>query len=103
MNRIYVGNLPFTSTEQELREAFGQHGEVRQVQIVTDRDSGRPRGFAFVEMADGASVQRAIEELNGSVFGGRTLTVNQAKERERRSRTHEDRRVDRGGKRDFYS
>lgn len=100
--RIYVGNIPFTSTEQDLHAAFSQHGEVKQVQIVTERETGRPRGFAFVEMDD-AGAQSAIQQLDGTELGGRRLTVNRAKERERRPRFNEDRRVDRGGKRDFYS
>lgn len=99
--RIYVGNIPYTSTEQDLRTAFGLHGDVKQVQIVTDRETGRPRGFAFVEMSDTAGAQQAIKELDGTEFGGRRLTVNEARERPRRPR--EDGRVDRGSKRDFYS
>jgi RNA recognition motif-containing protein len=77
--RLYVGNLPYTVTEDQLRELFAPHGEVVSVSVVMDRDSGRPRGFAFVEMADGAA---AIQALDGQDFGGRSLRVNEARERE---------------------
>src|SRR3954451_6402585 len=78
--KLYVGNLPFNTTADELREVFGQHGTVTSAEVVSDRDTGRSRGFAFVEMADGA--EKAIENLNGAQMGGRTLTVNEAKPRE---------------------
>src|SRR6185503_2971017 len=78
--KIYVGNLTFDATEAELRELFSPHGEVQSAQIVTDRDTGRSRGFGFVEMADGADA--AINALNGQDFKGRNLTVNEAKPRE---------------------
>ena len=74
--KLYVGNLPFTATENELRELFGQHGAVQSAQIVTDRDTGQPRGFAFVEM-DNADA--AITALDNQPFGGRNLKVNLAK------------------------
>jgi len=77
--KLYVGNLPFTATEDEIRALFGQHTQVHSVQIITDRDSGRPRGFGFVEVEDG---QAAIQALDGQPFGGRNLKVNVAKERE---------------------
>lgn len=77
--RIYVGNLPFSSTEQGLQELFGNHGEVESVKIVTDRESGRSRGFGFVEMSNGAS--EAISALNGHSLDGRSLTVNEARPR----------------------
>jgi RNA recognition motif-containing protein len=77
--KLYVGNLPFTATEDDLRALFGQHGQVISVQIIMDRDTGRPRGFAFVEVEDG---QAAIQALDGQPFGGRNLKVNLAKERE---------------------
>jgi len=80
--KLYVGNLSFDATEDELRQAFGQYGTVNSAQIVMDRESGRSRGFAFVEMADGAD--EAIAALNGAQLGGRTLTVNEAKPREDR-------------------
>lgn len=78
--KIYVGNLPFSSTEEEVQELFSQYGEVRDVNIIYDRNTGRSRGFGFVEM-DGQSAQNAIETLNGGTFGGRTLKVNEARPR----------------------
>jgi RNA recognition motif-containing protein len=81
--RIYVGNLPFSSTEQGLRELFGTHGEVSEVSIVTDRETGRSRGFGFVEMASGAT--GAISALNGHSLDGRSLTVNEARPRTERA------------------
>lgn len=82
--KLYVGNLPFTTTADELREVFGQHGTVTSAQIVEDRETGRSRGFAFVEMSDGAD--EAINNLNGAQMQGRTLTVNEARPREDRPR-----------------
>jgi RNA recognition motif-containing protein len=82
---LYVGNLPFTTTDADLEALFGQHGPVARTQIITDRDTGRSRGFAFVEMNDGADA--AIQALNGAQFQGRTLTVNDAKPREERPRS----------------
>ncbi len=81
MFKIYVGNLPYTSTEQELEELFGQYGPVSRANIVTDRDTGRSRGFGFVEMENQADGQAAIDALNGQEWGGRTLTVNEARPR----------------------
>lgn len=78
MKRIYVGNLSYDTTEEELRQLFAQHGEVNSVNLITDRDSGRPRGFGFVEM-EGADA--AIAALNNTELGGRTLTVNEARPR----------------------
>jgi len=80
---IYVGNLPWSATEEELHDLFGQFGGVTSVKLVSDRDTGRPRGFAFVEMED-ADAAKAIEALEGTEFGGRTLRVNEAKPREPR-------------------
>jgi RNA recognition motif-containing protein len=77
--KIYVGNLSFDATESELTELFSPHGSVMSAQIVTDRDTGRSRGFAFVEMGDGADA--AIAALNGQDFKGRNLTVNEARPR----------------------
>ena len=82
--KLYVGNLSFQTTEDELRQAFGQYGTVNSAQLVMDRETGRSRGFAFVEMADGADA--AIQALNGAQLDGRTLTVNEAKPREERPR-----------------
>ncbi|MBN2302135.1 MAG: RNA-binding protein [Lentisphaerae bacterium] len=82
--RIYVGNLPYSATEAEVREAFEQHGTVTAVDILFDRDTGRARGFGFVEMDD-ADADKAIEALNGADLGGRPLRVNIARERGERS------------------
>ena len=83
MISIYVGNLPFSVTEDEIREHFSPHGEVHRVHMVTDRETGRPRGFGFVEMDDDAG-RAAIAALNGADFGGRPLTINEARPREER-------------------
>jgi RNA recognition motif-containing protein len=77
--KLYVGNLPFSATEEEIRSLFSQYGEVQSVQIVSDRDTGRPRGFAFVEMDN---ADEAIRALDNQAFGGRNLTVNIARERQ---------------------
>jgi cold-inducible RNA-binding protein len=81
---IYVGNLSFKTTEAELRQAFEAFGKVAAVNLITDRETGRPRGFAFVEMASADEGRRAVESLNGSNIGGRSLTVNEARPREPR-------------------
>jgi len=79
--RLYVGNLPFDVDEAQLRTLFTEGGrEVTEVKMITDRETGRPRGFAFVEMANQADVQPAIDALNGREVGGRALTVNEARE-----------------------
>ncbi len=82
---LYVGNLPFQTTSDDLVEAFGQFGTVTRAQIINDRETGRSRGFGFVEMSAGAD--EAIANLHGAQFQGRTLTVNEAKPREERPRT----------------
>jgi RNA recognition motif-containing protein len=84
MTTLYVGNLPFNATEDEIRGLFGQHGAVDSVKIITDRETGRPRGFAFVEMPPDAA-QEAIAGLNGYAMSGRALRVNEARERPPRS------------------
>jgi len=81
---LYVGNLPFNITTDELCEAFEQFGTVSRTQIISDRETGRSRGFGFVEMEDGADA--AIEGMNGADLAGRTITVNEARPREERSR-----------------
>ena len=86
MFKIYVGNLSFDATESEVEQLFGQHGEVQSVAIVTDRDTGRSRGFGFVEMTDDAQDQAAIDAIDGSELGGRSLKVNKARPRERDQR-----------------
>lgn len=82
--KLYVGNLPFTSSEADLRSLFESHGTVESVSVITDRETGRPRGFAFIEMADAASAQRALSALNGADLGGRSLRVDEAQERNSR-------------------
>jgi RNA recognition motif-containing protein len=80
MTSIYVGNLPFTATEDEVRGLFSQFGDVQSVKIVTDRETGRPRGFAFVDMED-ADAESAIKALEGHQMGGRALKINEARPR----------------------
>jgi RNA recognition motif-containing protein len=87
MPRIYVGNLSFRTTEDGLRDVFSQFGEVTNASVVTDRETGRSRGFGFVEMSDKAQADAAIEAMNGQEFEGRTLTVNEARPREDRPRS----------------
>ena len=80
-NRLYVGNLPFSTTDASLKDAFAAHGEVLSASVVIDRDTGRSRGFGFVEMATAEAAQAATNALNGSLLDGRPLTVNEARER----------------------
>ena len=82
--RIYVGNLNFQSTESEVQELFGQYGQVDDVALISDRMTGRAKGFGFVEMPNADEAQAAIAALNGKNFGGRDLTVNEARPREPR-------------------
>ena len=79
MKNIFVGNLSFSTTEQDIRSLFEAHGSVDRVNIVTDRDTGQPRGFAFVEMTNDAEGERAIDAINGQELGGRALNVNEAR------------------------
>ena len=81
---IFVGNLSFTATEHELHQLFESYGAVDKVNIMTDRDTGRSKGFGFVEMSDSAAAKAAIQGLNGTELEGRALTVNEAKPREPR-------------------
>ena len=85
MRNIFVGNLSFSVTEQTLRSLFEAYGAVGRVNLVTDRDSGQPRGFAFVEMTNNAEAEKAIGALNGREVEGRTLNVNEARPKEDRS------------------
>lgn len=80
--RLYVGNLAFNTTDAELQELFSAHGTVSSAQIIADRDTGRSKGFGFVEMADEAAAQAAIDALNGTQHNGRKITVNEAKPKE---------------------
>ncbi len=84
MKNIYVGNISFQTSEQDLDAAFSAYGQVDRVQIVKDRDTGQSRGFAFVEMSNNAEADKAMAALNGADIGGRTLTVNEARPREPR-------------------
>ena len=86
--KVYVGNLPYTVSSDELRELFATHGAVDSANVVTDRETGRSRGFGFIEMADDAEARKAIDALNDHEMGGRRLVVNEARPRE-----------DRGGRR----
>ena len=89
MTNIYVGNLDFAASEDQLRTLFAAYGAVKTVTAVTDRDTGQPRGFAFVEMTNAAEARAAIRTLNGSVHGGRALIVNEARPKLYRSDEHE--------------
>ena len=83
--KMYVGNLPFDVTEQQLRDHFAAHGAVTELNLVMDRETGRPRGFAFVTMDDASNMERAIRELDGKELNGRALKINEARPRENRS------------------
>jgi cold-inducible RNA-binding protein len=85
MKNIFVGNLSYGATEDSVKSLFEAHGAVDRVSIVTDRDSGQPRGFGFVEMPNDAEAERAIAALNGTDLGGRTLNVNEARPKAERS------------------
>ncbi len=77
--KLYVGNLPYSATEQTLHETFGQFGTVDSANMITDRDTGQSKGFGFVEMSSNSEAQKAIQELNGSTLDGREIKVNEAK------------------------
>jgi RNA recognition motif-containing protein len=81
---IYVGNLPYTVSEEELRTAFSAYGEVSSINVITDKFTGQSKGFGFVEMPKNADADAAIKGLNGTALGGRSITVNQAKPRAER-------------------
>ena len=102
MKNIFVGNLNFNTSEDELRQLFEVHGQVDRVSIMTDRDTGRSRGFAFVEMSSSEDGEKAIAALNGSQLGGRSLNVNEARPKTERSGGGggggRDRGGDRGGR-----
>lgn len=99
---IYVGNLPFSASEDEVRDAFAAYGEVTSVALIKDKVTGKPRGFGFVEMANSAEAEKAINELNGKDFKGRSLVVNPARPREdrgeRRSSGQDRRNRSEGGR-----
>jgi len=102
--KLYVGNMSYETTEQQIRELFSQAGEITEISLITDRDTGRPKGFGFVEMATEDGAKEAIKRFNGYSMNDRTLTVNEARPREERSggggggyRGGGDRGGDRGG------
>jgi cold-inducible RNA-binding protein len=97
MKKIYVGNFGFDVTEPELRSMFEPYGTVESVTVVTDRDTGRSRGFGFVEMSDDGAASKAIEALNGTAAGGRPLTVNEARPKTDRGGRGGNDRGSRGG------
>jgi RNA recognition motif-containing protein len=82
MTKLYVGNLPFTATEDAVRSLFAAHGTVEKVSLINDRETGRPRGFGFIEMSN-EDASRAMQALNGQDFDGRALKINEAQERPR--------------------
>src|SRR6478752_2750630 len=82
MTKLYVGNLPFTATEEAVRNLFAPHGTVEKLSLITDRDTGQPRGFGFVEMSS-SDASRAMQALNGVDFGGRALKINEAQDKAR--------------------
>ena len=81
--KLYVGNLSFSSTEEDIRSVFERHGSVESVAVITDRETGRPRGFAFVEMGEESAAKDAIRALDGTDLGGRNIKVNEAQDRQR--------------------
>jgi len=96
--RIYVGGLPFSTTEQEMNALFATYGQVTSAKLITDRESGQSRGFGFIEMPNDAEAATAMEKLNGTDFGGRKLTINEARPMEARSSGGGGRGGDRGGR-----
>lgn len=86
--KIYVGNLPFSSTEADLKDVFGRFGGVESVAVITDRETGRPRGFAFVEMEDESAATEAIRSLDGTDLDGRNIRVNEAQDKNRGPRRY---------------
>lgn len=94
--KLYVGNLPYSATEEQLEALFSQAGEVGQAMVIRDRDSGRSKGFGFVEMADENGAQEAIKMFNGYQMNNRPLTVNEARPREERERSGGGYRRDEG-------
>ena len=87
-NKVYVGNLPCSATESDLRTLFSAHGEIASVNVITDRETGRARGFAFVEMSEASAAGDAIRALDGRDMGGRPLRVNEAQDKQRRGATY---------------
>ena len=83
--KLYVGNLPYSANQQTLQDTFSKCGTVESINVISDRDTGQSKGFAFVEMSSNAEAQKAIQELNGSSLDGRAIKVNEAKPQEKRS------------------
>ncbi|MBI5840706.1 MAG: RNA-binding protein [Chloroflexi bacterium] len=100
-NKLYVGNLPYSATEDDLKNHFSQAGTVTSVALIKDRATGRAKGFGFVEMSTAEEAQKAINMFHGQDFMGRTITVNVARPREERPRNFGDRRGGGGGRRSF--
>jgi cold-inducible RNA-binding protein len=100
--KLYVGNLPYTTTEQELRDMFSQVGEIADLAVITDRYTGQSKGFAFVEMASDDAAQEAISRFDGQMMGNRQLVVNEARPREDRGGSRGGGRYSSGGGQDRY-
>jgi cold-inducible RNA-binding protein len=97
MTKIFVGGLPYQTDDDQLQQIFSSYGEISSAKVITDRDSGRSKGFGFVEMNDDSAAQKAIAELHEAELGGRTITVNEARPMEQRSGGGGDRRGGGGG------
>jgi len=99
MTNIFVGNLSFSTTQDDLHAVFSGYGSVERVNIITDRDSGQPRGFAFVEMSDRSAAETAISQLNGTDLNGRAINVNEARPKTQGGGGHNSNRGGSGGRR----
>lgn len=86
--KIYIGNMPYSVTSDELEALFGAHGRVQDAQVITDRETGRSKGFGFIDMPDNSEADEAIKALNGTQLSGRQITVNQARPRRERTRRY---------------
>lgn len=86
--KIYIGNMPYSVTSEELEALFGAHGRVQDAQVITDRETGRSKGFGFIDMPDNSEADEAIKALNGTQLSGRQITVNQARPRRERTRRY---------------
>lgn len=100
--KLFVGNFSFSTTEADLQALFAPYGNIESVAVVTDRQTGRSRGFGFVEMSDRGEAEKAIEALNGKDFGGRTLNVNEARPKTDNGGFRGSRQGGRGGRQDDY-
>jgi RNA recognition motif-containing protein len=97
-NKLYVGGLSYDTTDKQLEDLFATHGTVESARVITDKFTGRSKGFGFVEMGSGAEAQTAMQALNGTDFAGRNITVNEARPQEKRSGFGSDRRGSGGGR-----